>query len=1213
MTTTRKQCRGFVALFSLMAVAAANAATLTWDTNTAVAAAQDGGGLWTNGLPATNWWNGAANTNWNSATPDNAVFGAGGTAGTVTLPGPVSVGNITFTNVGSGNYVIQSNTLSLVGTPTIDVLAGATINSSLAGSGFVKTNAATLTLGGANTYTGVTMLAQGIIQANANGALGNSTLSITNAAVRLIVGNGVTLTNAIVIGPNGGTTGNGLVQVSATTTGTISGPVTINNNATAGGHFASASANTAVLKVNGAITSSVPVVSRVGYVIFSGGGSYANFTIGQDTTGIGANNGISTSAIMNVAASGAGTFDLRGFNQTLAGLTNTTTATVTNTGVAASTLTLNNTSTQPYSGAMGANMSLVMAGTGTQLLTGTSTYTGGTTIAQGALSTIAAANLGTGPIAINSSGTLVASPAANQIIAANISGGGTFVKAGTANLQLQGSNSFSGNITVSGSISAGALVFDSVNSGLGQPFVTNNGWITLSSPYVGANLVLSGLAGTGLVDTAFNAATGIRGLTVNQAGNSTYSGTLKDSSGSRFLALTKTGAGSLTLSGANNLSGGVTISNGTLALAASGSFSNSTVTVGSNGTFDVTAFLGNFKPPTNENIQGFGMVSGTVIVAGSTPLIMPGTMGTPGTLTIANDFYQWANYTNYFDLTNDVMIGSGINDLLVVNGNFEPGGASVYINPLAPLISGTYSLINYGSSGTPDNFNATVQGNTKRGDVWTLDTSVSTQVNLIVSAGTNQSLQWSANISAVWDLGTTNWTVIADGTTDRYFDVDTVLFNDIGAASNIINLATVVKPAAVTVNSSSNYTFTGTGKISNGFGQQAPLTKDGSGTLTIATTNDFTGGIVVSNGTVVMASRVATGAGPVTLAPGTTLEDDAGNTLSGAVSGSGRIIKTGAGVMTLNGASSFSGDISISNGTFAVIAPGYISGGPYSGNILNNGSLSFSNSTQNISGIISGTGALTLPGSNSVLALTGTNMYAGLTTVFGGALTLASSNGPAIVSQVVLDNNLSPKIFTTAGNQFGSGVVMTFSNNVGSDGRFELIGTTQTLAGIQTAYVATKGIIQNQEMGPLNTNLSLLILNGAGNYFYSGSLRDSPAAVNTSTNGRISLTKTGPGSQTFWGLRIDYTGPTIIGGGSLILTNVDDLWSTAITISNGAGLVIDTSAQTFQYKAKGTVSGAGVITKLGGNNVMIGSGGAGVTMAMAPGGLIDVRAGLMRN
>ena len=130
---------------------------LTWDLNTSVAEAQDGGGNWANG--AGNWFNQTTGANhlWNNNSLDSAIFGAG-TDGTyaVTLSGAVqSSGGISFFNSG---YTLSGTALSLVNGSldgAITVAAGktATINSTItyannAAANITVNSGAILNLGG---------------------------------------------------------------------------------------------------------------------------------------------------------------------------------------------------------------------------------------------------------------------------------------------------------------------------------------------------------------------------------------------------------------------------------------------------------------------------------------------------------------------------------------------------------------------------------------------------------------------------------------------------------------------------------------------------------------------------------------------------------------------------------------------------------------------------------------------------------------------------------------------------------------------------------------------------------------------------------------------------------------------------------------------------------------------------------------------------------
>ena len=98
---------------------------LTWDASTGTGGVQDGSGTWNNSLQ--DWSDGSANYAWNDAAPANAVFGAGGTAGTVTVSGTHTAGQLTFNTTGSGSYTL-SGAESLTLNNGIAANASATVN-----------------------------------------------------------------------------------------------------------------------------------------------------------------------------------------------------------------------------------------------------------------------------------------------------------------------------------------------------------------------------------------------------------------------------------------------------------------------------------------------------------------------------------------------------------------------------------------------------------------------------------------------------------------------------------------------------------------------------------------------------------------------------------------------------------------------------------------------------------------------------------------------------------------------------------------------------------------------------------------------------------------------------------------------------------------------------------------------------------------------------
>lgn len=101
-------------------------ASLTWDSNTTTTAAQDGAGNWN--TTNTNWWNGTANVSF--VANDNVTIGvaAANVANTITLDASTSVGNLTFANTsGFPRYTIAlgTNTLTVNGQINLNAQANA--------------------------------------------------------------------------------------------------------------------------------------------------------------------------------------------------------------------------------------------------------------------------------------------------------------------------------------------------------------------------------------------------------------------------------------------------------------------------------------------------------------------------------------------------------------------------------------------------------------------------------------------------------------------------------------------------------------------------------------------------------------------------------------------------------------------------------------------------------------------------------------------------------------------------------------------------------------------------------------------------------------------------------------------------------------------------------------------------------------------------------
>lgn len=312
----------------------------------------------------------------NGAGDGNGALRKGG-AGVTALTAPVTLGSDTTIGLDGGATLTLSN-----------VVAGPYI--------VTATGSGTLALNTNNTFTGGVTLAGAIVNVNANRALGPGDANASGAG-RFVFGGGLTVTNAFVASIVSPGIATGLLMMNDNTNGaitTISGPIALNALAANGGHFAGP-ISSGYLNVSGPVTmpgvgSGYILLVRLGNVRFSGVGSGYDFLeVREGTTSLGANDAIATTAVLDLAGNGSASFDLNGFNQTLAGLKNTVgpanLGVVTNSSATLRTLTLDLAAgAYSFGGNISGNLGLTLK-SGTQTLTGTNNYTGNTTVNGGVL------------------------------------------------------------------------------------------------------------------------------------------------------------------------------------------------------------------------------------------------------------------------------------------------------------------------------------------------------------------------------------------------------------------------------------------------------------------------------------------------------------------------------------------------------------------------------------------------------------------------------------------------------------------------------------------------------------------------------------------------------------------------------------------------------------------------------------------------------------
>ncbi|HZI30872.1 MAG TPA: autotransporter-associated beta strand repeat-containing protein, partial [Candidatus Binatia bacterium] len=175
--------------------------------------------------------------------------------------------------------------------------------------------------------------------------------------------------------------------------------------------------------------------------------------------------------------------------------------------------------------------------------------------------------------------------------------------------------------------------------------------------------------------------------------------------------------------------------------------------------------------------------------------------------------------------------------------------SAVILPPLAGYSVGQFPLIKYNGTIGGSGFSAIQLGTLPAGVTASLvDNSVNHTIDLLVSTA---GIQWTGSQSTNWDYSTQNWFDPGSSSATYYADGQSILFGNNPASTNV-NLTQPVQPGGITMNSTNDYTFSANGGA--GIGGSGALIKNGSGTLTITSTNNtFTGGTFINGGTIKLA------------------------------------------------------------------------------------------------------------------------------------------------------------------------------------------------------------------------------------------------------------------------------------------------------------------------------------------------------------------------
>jgi autotransporter-associated beta strand protein len=897
-------------------------------------------------------------------------------AGLLTLSG--TIGGVFGLTFGGAGDITVSNTIG-IGTGTL-----------------TKDGAGTLTLSAANSFSGTTTLSAGALVLGNGAALVNSTLDA--AAATTVSFGGLSAANI------GGLAGSSGITLSNTSGGAVALTVGGNNAATSftgvlggGGSLTKAGTGNLTLGTASTYTGTTAILSgtvSTGSVVVAGGASgFGNassvVTLGSATSGALSYTGNSATFTRGlVIGAGGGRLDVTTAGQTLT----IDTANVTGSG----TFTVGGAGNVFVASALQQTAGLTKDGSGTLTLSTANSYTGTTTITAGAINVQNSAALGT-----TAAGVTVASGGALElqggvaIIGEPLSLNGTGIASGGALRNVSGNNSYGGVITLAAASQinsdSGTLTIDSTGTITGNFGLTlgGNGDIVLADPFSPA--------------------------TVAQP-------------------LTKTGAGTLTLSAVNGYTGLTTISGGTLRFGVADAFSGA-VTISGGGTLDLATFndtLGTVTL-TNGNIVGTGTLTSSANYATTS-----GTISAPlaGTIGIA----QAASGTTVITASNSFSGASTV----------AAAGALHIQNSRA--LGGTTSGVTVSDGGS----------------LWLSgDIAVGAEPLSVRGVGVdgNGGLK---NVS-----GTNSYA----GT----ITLSNVL--TIGSDAGLLTLSGTIVGGnrALTLTGNGDLTFSGS------VGAIASMTKNGTGRVTISTGNANAGLTTINAGVVRAANDLALGTtgAATTVAAGAALEL-AGNISIGAESltaFAGTGVSNGGALRNVSGTNTFGGAITFTAAaTIAADADTQLNltntlGGAFLKTFQGGGNISASN-------VISGAAGLTMAGPG-VLTLSGNNTYTGVTTISAG--TVSASSIVVASSASNLGNATSAVVLGDASNQgtlsyTGNSATYTrgFTVNAGG-GRLDA-----TTAG-QTLTVGTGNI----------TGSGLFTLGGAGNVTVSSTLTQSGGLTKT--------------------------------------------------------------------------------------------------------------------
>jgi autotransporter-associated beta strand protein len=347
-------------------------------------------------------------------------------------------------------------------------------------------------------------------------------------------------------------------------------------------------------------------------------------------------------------------------------------------------------------------------------------------------------------------------------------------------------------------------------------------------------------------------------------------------------------------------------------------------------------------------VAGNGTFNKGIVLEKYAGLIVSDSVSSADTLFISETLTTNERSTIFMDLSDDVEAISKKNDVIVLNGDLTVLGlTSIRVNRLNDELSaGEYILMTVSGSFNGSLDDIVIEGISGVPYVLKFEDN---KLKLVVAATRLPArVVWNGAVDDKWDLfNRLNW--INNGTADYFLGGDSVVFDDQGLVTNI-EMLDEYAIGDFLFDSDKDYTIQGEGSFTG----PANLLKRGSGKLTIMTSNSYTGSTIIEEGSLRIPELTNAGyasgigaasaeasnivinggeleifnnAGMSTNRDFTLAENDgaisianffANLTITGNLSGSGRLIKNGNGTLSLKNSSSHSGTI-INLGTLQLV------------------------------------------------------------------------------------------------------------------------------------------------------------------------------------------------------------------------------------------------------------------------------------------------------